>query len=33
MGLIVAILLRKNDRTFWGNYKDGMQFKKDVGYL
>ncbi|KAI4956787.1 hypothetical protein J4E86_005258 [Alternaria arbusti] len=33
IGIIVAIVRRKNDKTFWGNFKDGMQSKKDVGYL
>ncbi|KAI4675061.1 uncharacterized protein J4E88_007965 [Alternaria novae-zelandiae] len=33
IGVIVAIVRRKNDKTFWGNFKDGMQLKKDVGYL
>ena len=33
IGIIVAIVRRKNDKTFWGNFKDGMQLKKDMGYL
>ena len=33
IGIIVAIVRRKNDKTFWGNFKDGMQLKRDVGYL
>ncbi|KAH6870419.1 hypothetical protein BKA58DRAFT_176555 [Alternaria rosae] len=33
MGITVAILRKTNDKTFWVNFKDGLLFKKDVGYL